>query len=737
MKQIRLITEERKMKIGNRQTKTIFIALSLMLPCASGRAAEKPKVETSPETSSLEWQARTRIAQQQDMGESAPDWLMNSESYAVGYDQNEWDALAQSKVSFITHCPVNREFFTRARALGIRTFPYVTFYHANAHGGANMFFTSVDLREHPEWIEVDEEGNRKRSAFWASEDMKNEYLVCPNVQGYQDAMVAYVRNLMEMGADGVFVDVLTTRQACSGPKFGKHQHLYEDQNHAFAMLLKRVREEIKKFRPDGALLGNSGNIPALPPEYVRYMDADMAESYILTWVSTERRFDWKDYWLKKGQDLQPYIRAGKAIQALSFLGHTPYGIREDAFFAYASARLSGLVWNGGLPLGNPETADIYRLRLGKPLTDEREENGVYYRAFERGLVAVNPNKEKALSFTIAAPVPTTRLVDVFGGGAREWKFYGDGYRVNTLAPKFGSASLVASNATAVQRSGAVQHIEVNQQQPKPLILSGWSKAQNVSGTPSGEYSLYIDAQYTDGTPLFGQIAAFDCGTHDWQEKSFTIDAPKPIRSLSLYTMFRNKSGTVWFDNVSLREEGGEELVRNGGFEDKSRDAIQVDVSKTGGKLEIPAYSGRVFLYGADTTDQVARTGPTLTIKTAPALGEVRFRVDGFDMWTHSGRWTTQYILGPYFGGFEIHFDKPGKHTIEIVDVVPDDMKTPAGYGAGEKLGESMNPSNPTQPSDGRKFRFRDWEGLGKNPKIEIDVSANTTITANFDVDAPK
>ena len=68
-----------------------------------------------------------------------------------------------------------------------------------------------------------------------------------------------------------------------------------------------------------------------------------------------------------------------------------------------------------------------------------------------------------------------------------------------------------------------------------------------------------------------------------------------------------------------------------------------------------------------------------------------------------------------------------------MDVVPADMKTPAGYGSGERLGEFMDPSNPTKPSAGRKFRFREWKGRGPAPRLEVDVSQDATLTAVFDV----
>ena len=176
------------------------------------------------EPASNELQTRNQHAKELDIGESAPDWLVDSESYAMGCDPKDWSALAESKVAFITHCLVNRELFERCHALGIRCFPYVTFYQ----GFATVSYQGLNLKDHPEFIEVEQQGNLKRTGFWESEDAKNMYTTCPNVQVYQDAMVAGVRKIMEAGADGVFVDNLSSRVPCFGPKFGKHQHIHDD-----------------------------------------------------------------------------------------------------------------------------------------------------------------------------------------------------------------------------------------------------------------------------------------------------------------------------------------------------------------------------------------------------------------------------------------------------------------------------------------------------------------------------
>jgi hypothetical protein len=678
--------------------------------------------------------AAAQIAPKIDFGEPGPQWLRESESYAIGYDPAGWDALAQSKVKFITHCPINREFFARGHALGIRCFPYVTFYQ----GYASQSCQGVNLKDHPDFIEVDAQGNLKRSGFWESEDAKNMYTTCPNVVEYQDAMLAWVEKIMELGGDGVFVDNIGSRVPCFGPKFGKHKHVHEDQNHAFSMLLKRTRELIKRYQPDGALIVNSASPLSIPAEYWKYIDADMLESYICTWVSKDRWFDWKKHWHEQGVKLRPYLEAGKQVQALSYIGHTPYGIKEDAYFCYATARLAGFVWNGGVPLSNPDVAPLYRLRLGKPLGDEKEENGVYWRAFEAGLVAVNPDRKRDGFIAVKPPIPTARFYDFFGDGVEHWARYGAGYNVDTAEKHGGSRGVRCHNAQASGESGLTQVVELNQDKPVPIVVSGWSKAQNVSGVSDGNYAVYLDIAYRDGSSLFGQVAPFACGTHDWQQSTVTVKPEKPIKSLTYNVLFRYKSGTVWFDDVSLKVLGDSqpprEVLKNADFEQASTSGRLLDVTQSK-KLPVPAWSGRVFLYAGATGDDLSKSGPQLVVATKPGLGEVRFRVDGFDYWTHCGSWTTEYTLGPNFGTFSIVFDKPGKHLVEVVDVVPADMKTPAGYGSGEGLGQFMDPSNPTKPSAGRKFRFKSWSGpvTSGESKIEIDVSAASRLTAEFEV----
>jgi len=514
--------------------------------------------------------------QTMDFGAPGPQWLIESETCLEA--ASDWSLYETSKVAFATHVPISRELFAACNARGIRPIPYVTFYQQPA----NIPYQDIDLRRHPEWIEIDEQGRKQRTGFWESEDAKNMYTTCPNVPGYVAALEGWVRKLMDLGAGGIFIDNLGRRAPCYGDKFGIHEHMYPEQNLAFAKLLERIRSVVKSYGEDKAVLVNSANPPTLPAEFWPHIDCEMAESYICTWASKDRWFDWHDHWLAMGQAMQPHLAAGKSVVALSYLGHTPCGVKEDAYFCYASARLSGFIWAAGGDILNDNPArKLCEIRLGKAQAPARQSGEVYYRLFERGMVAVNPSAQAQTA--AIGEIPTARLFDLF------------------------------------------------------------------------------------------------------EEKLLPPDPAAP-------------------------------------------------------KVTIPAKSGRVFLFAPLWASEV-KPLVGLTIQTEPALGEACFRVDGFDYFTHSGRWTTEYVLGPEFGKFTVSFTEPGAHTVEVVDVVPRDLQTPAGYGRGERLGQFMDPAQPTKPSRGAKYRFRTWVGAGietsDKTTIEVRIESDTTLTARFDREAGK
>jgi hypothetical protein len=318
------------------------------------------------------------------------NWLFRSEVYGEGI--RDWVQLSRYRFDLVTHVPKDPEWMGRLGELGSRPIPYITMYQQPMYST----YQGIDLRKHTDWIEVDENCRWKRTSFWDTEDHKNWYITCPNVLGYVDAILEHVRSLMEGGAGGIFVDNVGGRMKCYGPEFGLHDHLFPDQTTAFAALLGRVRDVIKEHDPDGVLLINSASPDTLPDQYWEAADADMAESYICTWVSDQRWMDWHDQWNAMGRKVAPWMERGKTVLALSYLGHTHHSLKDDAYFCYCSARLSNFLWSaGGDVLKGDPAGVLYSIRLGDPTGPEEESDGVHYRYFQRGLVVVNPEESNS------------------------------------------------------------------------------------------------------------------------------------------------------------------------------------------------------------------------------------------------------------------------------------------------------------------------------------------------------
>jgi hypothetical protein len=168
-------------------------------------------------------------------------------------------------------------------------------------------------------------------------------------------------------------------------------------------------------------------------------------------------------------------------------------------------------------------------------------------------------------------------------------------------------------------AGASQTVVLNRTNAVPLVVRGWSKAQEVSGSPDSGYSLYVDILYQDGTPLWGQTANFRTGTHDWQQRELLILPEKAVKSLTLHCILRGHSGTAWFDDVSVEEITGSsgavlfedlpvEVLSPTAREPRGRNTT-VEKLLTGDKLGLTFRSGKV---------QSLRIGGTELVGGAPS-----------------------------------------------------------------------------------------------------------------------
>jgi len=146
---------------------------------------------------------------------------------------------------------------------------------------------------------------------------------------------------------------------------------------------------------------------------------------------------------------------------------------------------------------------------------------------------------------LAKPRDETGVVAKTINGRPVWYWTGDGME----SPTF----------------GASQSVEVNQAEAAPLVIEGESKALNVTGVRGASYSLYVDLTLQDGSNVWGQVATFNTGTHDWEQSRFIIEPPKPVKSAGVHVLFRRgHTGTAWFRKVAFGpwDAGTESITTN-------------------------------------------------------------------------------------------------------------------------------------------------------------------------------
>ena len=95
---------------------------------------------------------------------------------------------------------------------------------------------------------------------------------------------------------------------------------------------------------------------------------------------------------------------------------------------------------------------------------------------------------------------------------------------------------------------------LNQTEPKPVLLSGWSAAEGVSGKPDDGYSIYMDVKLKDGSYSYANSLQFETGTHSWQRLCMVLEFEgKLIESVHVFVLFSEHSGSIYVDDLALLE----------------------------------------------------------------------------------------------------------------------------------------------------------------------------------------
>jgi hypothetical protein len=124
----------------------------------------------------------------------------------------------------------------------------------------------------------------------------------------------------------------------------------------------------------------------------------------------------------------------------------------------------------------------------------------------------------------------------------------DGYSLNDSVVQSGKSSILCDSRDEKSQMGLNQEIVFKDPVFHPLEISGWSKAENARGK---DYCLWIDCWYADGSTEWGIKKDFVQGSHPWQRLSYEFKPDRPVKKIKLSILFRNCTGKVWFDNISV------------------------------------------------------------------------------------------------------------------------------------------------------------------------------------------
>jgi hypothetical protein len=206
-------------------------------------------------------------------------------------------------------------------------------------------------------------------------------------------------------------------------------------------------------------------------------------------------------------------------------------------------------------------------------------------------------------------IPASEFVDQLKNGGFEnvangfptgWQKWGDGGQIARGAGRDGSAAFGAERNENDPARGIQQVLILNQTRPEPVFVEGWSKAENVGGTRDGNYGIYCDVTYSDGTNLWGVTQGFAVGTHDWQKEKLVVSPEKPIKSLIVYALFRKHTGKAWFDDFragTRKAEAGEAFF-DGVLVKVVPQKLPAAMSSVNGitkdKLSLVDFAGRIY-----------------------------------------------------------------------------------------------------------------------------------------------
>lgn len=118
----------------------------------------------------------------------------------------------------------------------------------------------------------------------------------------------------------------------------------------------------------------------------------------------------------------------------------------------------------------------------------------------------------------------------------------------------GDEIVVDNGDDAARRAGAVWSLALNQTEARPFTVRTEARCERgPGGTRTRAFSLYVDLVYMDGDHLWGQTADFAPDPQrGWRAGTVTVIPAKPVRSASVYCLYRGLPGRVCFRAPAVR-----------------------------------------------------------------------------------------------------------------------------------------------------------------------------------------
>jgi hypothetical protein len=400
----------------------------------------------------------------------APKWLDEAElSYGISGETDFKEFLKEKKVEkpdvVIDGGEGHKELVERYHEIGCKVLPYITF--------SNRFLKEDDedkgwnfrLAEHPELAVYDEKSVRERCLFADTVDPRRTE-ICVNTREMVQWAEREVEEYMRTGCDGLFLDHAFAPSKCYGEAFGVHEHIYHQEDiagfpegylraspgdpdapnddplgmFAYSMLLRHLQEKIlDRCGGENVLMLNTTYWPfyysALPlKKFVMYAPKSprivpgvlwesghcaMVESHVVVpdkFICADsnegKPMLWGNFnlWHRIDKTPKKYRRVGKRTVCLPYMGGEPGEFREEAFYCYALGKMHDMIWMSGP--GGPG-GEFSKFRMGRALEEDYGfRGGIYFRVFEKGAVAVNPD---VIERSTGIEVPTAKAKDLFRG----------------------------------------------------------------------------------------------------------------------------------------------------------------------------------------------------------------------------------------------------------------------------------------------------------------------------------